>query len=325
MSRLTPFVWAGVGLAAAARVRYRRDLQRDYERLCAFEPSNLETAFGRVEYTQVGEGPPVLVVHGVFGGYDFGVGIGRGNLPPGYRIIAPSRFGYFGSPLPADPSPGAQADAFAALLDHLGIGALPVVAFSAGSSSAVQLALRHTERVSRLVLISPNSPHPRPLPKPPRPLAPLLFSQPVFWAMRLLARSRLESMSGTSHGFVPNEREHAALRDIVDSLFPVRPRARGTIYDGYVGNLDIASYPFESITVPTLVIAAEDDALAPYEDSRAMAERIPGARFVSVPRGGHALTQLDPRAHGTLSEFLAASNHDAIINRYALVREADRL
>ena len=116
------------------RNRYRRDLRRDYERLHAFEPSVLETPFGRVEYAEAGDGLPVLVVHGVFGGYDFGVGTGRANLPDGYRIIAPSRFGYFGSPFPADPSPAAQADAFVVLLDHLEIDALPVVAFSAGAA-----------------------------------------------------------------------------------------------------------------------------------------------------------------------------------------------
>jgi pimeloyl-ACP methyl ester carboxylesterase len=56
--------------------------------------------------------------------------------------------------------------------------------------------------------------------------------------------------------------------------------------------------------VPTLVIAAEDDTLAPFRDSRAMAERIPGARFVSVRRGGHALTQLDAGARRAVDEFI---------------------
>jgi pimeloyl-ACP methyl ester carboxylesterase len=299
-----PIGLAATGLALFGIARYRRDLRCDYERLARFEPSVIATPFGRVEYAQGGDGPPVMVVHGVFGGYDFGVGVGRANVPAGYRIISPSRFGFFGSPLPPDPSPAAQADAFAALLDYLEIDELPVVAFSAGSSSAVQLALRHPERVSRLVLISPNSPHPEPPPRPPRLLAPILFSQPVFWAMRSLARSRLEGMSGTPAGFVPDARERAALREIVDSLFPVGPRARGTISDGFVGNLHIATYPFESITVPTLVVAAEDDTLAPYRDSRAMAERIPGARLVTVRRGGHALTQLDAGARRAVADFI---------------------
>src|SRR5829696_7485806 len=169
---------APIGVAAAALAfrgiaRYRRALRCDYERLARFEPSLIDTPFGRVEYAQAGDGPPVMIVHGVFGGYDFGVGVGRANVPTGYRIISPSRFGFFGSPLPPDPSPAAQADAFASLLDHLAIGELPVVAFSAGSSSAVQLALRHPERISGLVLISPNSPHLEPLQKPPRLLAPI--------------------------------------------------------------------------------------------------------------------------------------------------------
>jgi pimeloyl-ACP methyl ester carboxylesterase len=307
MSSRSPIGVAATGLALLGLARYRRDLRRDHERLAKFEPSVIETPFGRVEYARAGDGPPVMVVHGVLGGFDFGVGVGRVNVPAGYRIISPSRFGFFGSPMPPDPSPAAQADAFAALLDHLEIAELPVVAFSAGSSSAVQLALRHPERVSRLVLISPNAPHPEPIPKPPRLLAPIIFSQPVFWAMRLLARSRLEGMSGTPAGFVPDEREHAALREIVDGMFPVGPRARGTIYDGYIGNVDIATYPFESITVPTLVVAAEDDTLAPYKDSRAMAERIPGAQFLGVARGGHTLTQLDAGARRAVAEFINAA------------------
>jgi pimeloyl-ACP methyl ester carboxylesterase len=309
---------AATGLAVFGIARYRRDLRRDRARVARFAPSVIDTPFGCVEYAQAGAGPPVMVVHGVLGGFDFGVGVGRVYVPAGYRIISPSRFGFFGSPLPPDPSPAAQADAFAALLDHLEIGELPVVAFSAGSSSAVQLALRHPQRVSRLVLISPNSPHPEPLPKPPRALAPIIFSQPVFWAMRLLARSRLEGMSGTPAGFVPDAREHAALREIVDGLFPVGPRARGTIYDGYIGNVGIASYAFESITVPTLVVAAEDDTLAPYKDSRAMAERIPGARYVTVHRGGHTLTQLDAGARRAVAEFISAAGVPVAPNAPAL-------
>lgn len=121
---------------------------------------------------------------------------------------------------------------------------------------------------------------------------------------------------------MPDEREHVALRDLVDSVFPVGPRARGAICDSYIGNLDIARYPFESITVPALVIAAEDDTLAPYEDSRAMAERIRGARFVSVQRGGHALTQLDPRARLALTEFLADAKANSPIESSAVPQAA---
>ena len=68
---------AGIGALAAVRNRYQHDLRRDYERMLAFEPSVLETPCGLVEYAEAGDGSPLLVVHGVFGAYDFGVGTGR--------------------------------------------------------------------------------------------------------------------------------------------------------------------------------------------------------------------------------------------------------
>jgi pimeloyl-ACP methyl ester carboxylesterase len=70
-----------------------------------------------------------------------------------------------------------------------------------------------------------------------------------------------------------------------------------------VGLLAAARHRRE-ITVPTLVVHAEDDALSPYRDSRAMAERIPGARIVTVPRGGHTLTHLDPTARRAVEQFI---------------------
>src|SRR5688572_28605556 len=102
-----------IGAAAAALgmsgcARHRRDLSRHRERLDSVDRTSVDTPFGRVEYARSGQGPPVLVVHGVLGGCDFGVGVGRVNVPAGYQIISPSRFGFLGSPLPADPSPAAQ-------------------------------------------------------------------------------------------------------------------------------------------------------------------------------------------------------------------------
>ncbi len=42
-----------------------------------------------------------------------------------------------------------------------------------------------------------------------------------------------------------------------------------------------------ALSVPTLVITGEDDRLLPHENSRRLAERIPGARLVLVEGGGH--------------------------------------
>jgi len=47
---------------------------------------------GAVEYAVLGEGPPVLVMHGGLGGYDQALAIG-GSLTE-FHVVAPSRPGY---------------------------------------------------------------------------------------------------------------------------------------------------------------------------------------------------------------------------------------
>src|SRR5690348_7368573 len=105
-----------------------------------------ETSAGAVEYAETGAGEPMLVIHGAGGGYDQGLMIAS-DFGKDYRVIAPSRFGYLKTPVPDDYSPAAQADAHAALLDFLDVQRAIVVAASAGAPSAIELVLRHPERV----------------------------------------------------------------------------------------------------------------------------------------------------------------------------------
>ena len=76
-------------------------------------------------------------------------------LPYGYKVIAPSRFGYLRRDFPADLCSKNQADALLELLDSLHIMKLPVAGGSAGALAAVQFALRHPDRTSALILIVP--------------------------------------------------------------------------------------------------------------------------------------------------------------------------
>ena len=83
--------------------------------------SIVETVLGKIEYADVGDGMPLLSIHGAGGGYDQGLLIAEALFGDGFRVIAPSRFGYLRTPVPRDASPAAQADADAALLDVLGL------------------------------------------------------------------------------------------------------------------------------------------------------------------------------------------------------------
>lgn len=296
-----------VALAAAGMVagRYRRDLGRARARLARLARWSIETPFGPLEYCEWGEGEPLLLVHGVVGGCDVPPSW-RALVPAGYRIITPSRFGYLGSSHPEKPTTASQAAAFVWLLDELGIERAPVLAFSAGSTSAVQLALGHPDRVSALVLVASNSPHEKPVTLAPRALAPLVFSQPALWFLRVFLPSKLAAIAGTPAGYELSEENGRTLETIFDSFFPMRPCTAGCVFDGYVGNLEIGDCAFEEIAVPTLGVHAADDPLASYEDARTMIARIPGSRWVHVARGGHIFIHKDEHARREIAAFLAA-------------------
>jgi pimeloyl-ACP methyl ester carboxylesterase len=292
-------------MAAAVAARYHRELELARERLLGLRRRSAVTPFGPIEFCEWGDGKPLLLVHGVVGGCEVPPSW-RLLVPAGYRIVTPSRFGYLGSPLPENASTAAQADAYVHLLDTLGIAQAPVVACSAGSTSAVQLALRHPERVSALVLVAANAPHERPVELVPRPLAPLVFSQPTLWLLRTLLPSTLASIAGKPAGYTPTGADERTLETIFDSFFPMAPRRDGCIFDGYVGNLEIAGCAFERLEVPTLGVHAVDDPLASYEDARSMVARIPGSRWLRVERGGHIFIHDDERAVREIAAFLAA-------------------
>jgi pimeloyl-ACP methyl ester carboxylesterase len=63
--------------------------------------------------------------------------------------------------------------------------------------------------------------------------------------------------------------------------------------------------PIEKISVPTLVVAGEEDTVYPPELAREMARRIPGAELVMLERTGHLANLEQPeRFNEILLKFL---------------------
>jgi pimeloyl-ACP methyl ester carboxylesterase len=126
-------------------------------RLAAVERHVMSTPWGAVEYAECGSGAPVLVVPGIFLNCVAGLLCVR-DLFLDRRVFAPSLFGFLGSCMRPNATPAAQADAFGAILDTLGIDQIDVVGLSAGTPSALQLALRHPEKVKHLAVLVGNLP-----------------------------------------------------------------------------------------------------------------------------------------------------------------------
>jgi pimeloyl-ACP methyl ester carboxylesterase len=219
------------------------------------------------------------------------------------RVIAPSRFGYLGSSMPPNATPAAQADAFAALLDGLDIRQIDVIGFSAGAPSALQLALRHPERVKHLALLVGNLPG-----------SPTAVVQPswtkrvnrqfVMWALRTFAPSRTARLvAAVPKEFAISGADVRYVTEFVDSLFPMSPE--GYNFDLFVSNADVTNYNLEAIRVPTLIAHTQDDQLASHAASQRAADRIPSARFVSLESGGHLMLGEQKKSGDTLAAFFA--------------------
>jgi pimeloyl-ACP methyl ester carboxylesterase len=248
----------------------------------------------------------VLVVHGIFGGFDQGLVIARGNVGEGFRSIVPSRFGYLRTPLPDDASPAGQADAYACLLDALGIEQAAVIGTSAGGTSAIQFALRHSDRCSALVLFSSNTPGETEAALPPEPVAKALFkSDFIFWLVTTYFSSSMRSTMGVPEGFELTAEYEADVAEVMKTILPVNPRSDGALFDMFVSNSDInTGYPLEEITVPVLIVNAIDDPLTLYGNAQSAAERIPGAKLVTIEDGGHMMLGHEERIRSEIVAFL---------------------
>jgi pimeloyl-ACP methyl ester carboxylesterase len=302
-------------VAALVALAYRRDIGAARVRV-ASGSKLVETPCGRIEYADQGTGPVIFAIHGAGGGFDQSIELARDFLPAGYRVVAPSRFGYLRTPLPADASPMAQADAHACLLDALEIRAAIVVGGSMGAPSAMQLCLRHPDRCAALILLFPITfaPHPSNEP-PPHPSAfaqftmdTMLKSDFAFWAVSKSARDTvmktiLATPPADFEKAPPDEQQRAL--EIMRNIEPISQRAQGLKNDAAVAP-SVPRYEVEKIAAPTLVIAAQDDLFGTFTGGRYTAEHIPGARFVGYPTGGHVLVGHGSDVRSELADFLTS-------------------
>jgi pimeloyl-ACP methyl ester carboxylesterase len=310
---------AGLALATAAVSigwRFDRDMGLARDRV-AHGSALIATRCGPIEYQEAGAGVPLLAVHGSGGGYDQGMAFAGALSHQGIRVIAMSRFGYLRTPMPADSSAAAQADAHVCLLDALGIRQAGVLGGSAGAPSALQMAIRHPDRVSALVLLVPLAYKPPTQPDSAPTLAPwientmmrLIGSDFLFWSALHVARSRLiQVVLATPSELLTtaSPQERARINAMLDNILPVSARAEGLRSDTAAGK-HLAPAALESIRAPTLIISARDDGYGTYASAQYSARRIPGAKFVALAQGGHTWVGHDDEVMSEIGQLLASS------------------
>jgi len=113
----------------------------------------IDTYKGRIEYSIVGKGTPVLFLHGGHSNCRETL-FHKGFDAKKYQLITPSRPGYGNTPLNDNFTPKKTADLLVSLLDYLRIDKVILYAISAGGLTSIELATNYPERVEKLILAS---------------------------------------------------------------------------------------------------------------------------------------------------------------------------
>ena len=300
MTRFTKLVWSSAVALAFSSLwiawRFDGDIKAASAK-AALGSILINTRCGQIEYQEAGIGTPLLMVHGSGGGHDQGMAFAGTLAQSGIRVIAMSRFGYLRTLMPADASPAAQADAHVCLLDALGIAKAAVAGGSAGAPSALQMAIRHPDRVSALVLLVPLAYKPDALPNSAKPLAPwaeatlmqLIGSDFLFWVGLHVARDQvIQYVLATPPRQVSSAslEERARINAMMERILPVSARAAGLRSDSVMAK-HLGPSNLALVRAPTLVVSVRDDGFGTYAGAEYTASQIKGAKFIGYEQGGH--------------------------------------
>ena len=261
-------------------------------------------ANGQQLYYEVhGDGPPLVLVMGI--GYDSSLWT-LAQVPAlstQFRVVLVDNRDAGRSSRATHPYRIADmADDLAGLLDALGIQRSHLLGLSMGGMIAQEFALRHADRLDRLVLTGTGA-------APARSAVDAI--QIWRWVKANDATGKVfgeqQFVSLFSTAFLRN---HQAVQDTAELLasnpYPMSPEAYGRQADAY-GQFD-ALDRLGSITAPTLVIVGEQDLLTPPWIAREVADAIPGARFEVILGAGssHVVPIERPDEFNRLvSDFLA--------------------
>ncbi len=258
---------------------------------------------GIVSYREAGEGPALGLLHGI--GNQSGSWTGQLTaLGARFRTIAWDAPGYGGSDRLAAESPAAAdyADAFAALLDSLGIERLVVVGSSLGALIAGAFAARRPERTAGLLLLNPAGGYG--------------LADPAERDERL--RSRLERLARLGPDGMAREPSPGMLSPAASaearalaawSTAQIRPdgyaQAARTLAHGRLVE-DAARYPG-----PVLVVAGSADTITPPAGCERIAAAFPHGTYRLLDGLGH-LSYLDAPAtvNAIIADFAASCVQD---------------
>jgi pimeloyl-ACP methyl ester carboxylesterase len=279
----------------------------------AFDAWQFDLHGHRVIYRIAGQGPPVVLIHGMVNSSRHWEGVAQ-RLVADFTVIAPDLIGHGDSATPrGDYSLGAHAAVIRDLLAAIDVERATIVGHSLGGGVAMQFFYQFPQRTERLVLVSSGglghevSPLLRGAALPGASALLSLAAHPRLVTVLSEAGERLRdrgsgtgvylqaiaralrplSAAGARHAFLQT------LRSVID-VRGQRVSARDRLY--------------LLRSMPTLIVWGERDHTIPLAHGRDAHAAIPGSRFVTLPSAAHFPHLEDPDGLATaLRDFLGTT------------------
>lgn len=250
----------------------------------------------RLAYHSSGAGAPLICLPG--GPMQASVYLGDlGGLTAHRSLVRLDLRGTGDSATPKDPETyrcDRQVDDVEALRAHLRLDRIDLLGHSAGGTLALQYAIRHPERVGKLVLVSPS---PRPVgieitDDARREVAELRRGERWFpEAFAAFDRIWSGDFSGAnwaeiapfSHGRWDDERKAFVAREAEQ----INADAAAVYYSANALDPGAARGALTRLTEPVLLVAGEYDVGLPPKCAAEFAALFPAARLAVAPRSGH--------------------------------------
>jgi pimeloyl-ACP methyl ester carboxylesterase len=255
---------------------------------------------------QAGAGPPVVLLHGL--------GATKASFLPTVAALAPHHraiaidlpgFGDSAKPLGAPYHAPYFARSVVGLLDALGLERADVVGNSMGGRVAIELGLRHPDRVGRLALLAPSLAWLR-----DRPWAPLLrLVPPQLGAIQPAPRAVVEAIvrraiPGAADGWTA-----AGVDEFLRSY--LTPAGRAAFYAA-ARNIYLEEPHGEKgfwtrlprLEPPALFVWGRQDQVVPLRFARHVREALPAARHLELNCGHVPQLERPQATHAAILRFL---------------------
>lgn len=251
-------------------------------------------------YQAIGTGPPLLVLHGLFGSGTNWRGIAR-RLAAGHRVVLVDLRNHGVSPhTPLMDYPAMAADV-RALLDRLGLPQAALLGHSMGGKTAMTLALETPQRVARLVVVD---------------IAPVTSPGdhgPLIDAMRTIDPGRMTRRAQADQALAPAIPDATLRAFLLQNLVAAGGGYRWRIdldaiaasMPALLGFPDPGRRHFEG---PALFVRGARSRYVCDTDYERIAKLFPAARVVSIAGAGHWVHAERPEALlETVTAFLAGT------------------